>query len=259
MPSNTISVYQQALTLAGLTQDQAVIYEFLLKNGKLTARKISQNTPYKRSLVYKYLEDLVKKGLVMRHDEIGKVSVFEPVHPLKLKDFAEKQEEQAKNAQQALDAVLGQMTSDFNLISGRPGVRFFEGKNGIIKIYEEMLAHGQNIESIEDKGEMAAFIPDYVKEFIKKRIKKGLRNRVIAPSDNPINVSSESELREVRSIATSKFPFKMDVKIAGRLVSFITFQKENPVGVLVDSQEIADNFRLLFETLWECLATTKPA
>jgi len=252
-------MYEQTLSLAGLTPDQATVYEVLLKNGPQTARKVSQITPFKRSLVYKHLEDLQKLGLVARHDEVGKVSVFEPAHPLKLKELTEKQETQAKSAQIALESILGSMTSDFNLVSGKPGVQFFEGKPGIIKLYEQILAHGQNIDSIEDKGEMVSFFPDYVKEFIAKRIKKGLHNRVIAPSNSPINVSSEKELRETRLVETARFPFRMDIKIAGRLVSLITFQKEHPVGVLVDNQEIADNFRLLFDLLWNLLENKNPA
>ena len=233
------------------------MYETLLKNGPSPARKIAQNSPYKRSLVYKILDELITMGLATKKDEIGKVSVFEPAHPLKLKDLAEKKAEAARQAQSGLDSVLASLVSDFNLVSGKPGVQFFEGKAGIIKLYEQILAHGQNIDSIEDKGEMMAFFPDYVKEFINKRIKKGLHNRVIAPSDNPINVSSEQELRETRFIETAKFPFRMDIKIAGRLLSLITFQKEHPVGVLVDNQEIADNYRLLFTLLWNFLGQAK--
>lgn len=246
-------MYEQTLTLTGLTAEQAAVYEALLKSGPSPARKIAQNTPYKRTLVYKILEDLQKLGLVARRDEVGKVSIYEPTHPLKLKELAEKRQEQARNAQTALEGIFGQLTSDFNLISGKPGVKFYEGKEGIIKIYETLLAHGSNIDSIEDKGEMAGFIPEYSHNYPKERVKRNIFNRVIAPSDNPINATSEKEMRETRFIPTDQFPFRMDIKIAGRLVSLITFQKENADGVLVDNEEIAENFRLLFELLWKLL------
>ena len=57
-------------------------------------------------------------------------------------------------------------------------------------------------------------------------------------------------MRETKFLATALFPFRMDIKIAGRLVSLITFKKDSTVGVLIDNQEIADNFQILFELLW---------
>lgn len=243
--------YQQSLIQAGLSEEQALIYEYLVKNGPQTAGKISTSTPLKRGLVYKILDNLVNSGLAIKHDSPGKVAIFEPAHPLKLKELAEKKEADAKNAQEALKGVLEKMTIDYNLISGRPGVKFYEGIDGITNIYDSLLEQGKPIDSFEDKGEMIALIPEYAKAYPKRRVKLGITNRVIAPSDNPINQTDESLMRETRFIPTKDFPFRMDVKIAGRLVSLITFQKENPVGVLIDNQEIAENFRILFEMVWK--------
>ena len=248
------SPYQQSLIQAGLTPEQAIIYEFLIKNGPQPAGKVSLKTPLKRGLVYKLLEQLVESGLVIKKDEPEKVAIFEPAHPLKLKELAEKKEEQAKNAQEALKGVLEKLTLDYNLISGKPGVKFYEGQEGIIKVYEQLLEQGANIDSIEDKGEMAAFIPEYSKNYPWRRVRRNIFNRVVAPSDNTINPTDPKQMRETRFIPTAEFPFRMDIKIAGRLVSLITFQKENPIGILIDNQEVADNFKMLFELVWKKLA-----
>lgn len=251
-------MYETTLIQAGLNPEQAAVYEVLLKIGPSPARKISQNSPYKRSLVYKILDELVALNLASKKDEVGKISMFEPAHPMKLKELTEKKAEAAKQAQSALDSVLSDLTLAYGMISGRPGVKFYEGRDGIIKIYEEILKSGSPIDSIEDKGEMAAFIPEYFPQFIKKRVKLGIRNRVIVPADNKINIDSQAELRETRFIPTAQFPFRMDIKITDRFVSLVTFQKEHPVGVLIDNQEIADNFRMLFEFVWKSLET-KPS
>ncbi len=76
---------------------------------------------------------------------------------------------------------------------------------------------------------------------------------MIAPSNNPINPTSPQELRETRFVPTAQFPFRMDIKIAGGLVSLITFQKENPVGVLIENKEIGENYKILFDLLWKLL------
>lgn len=61
-----------------------------------------------------------------------------------------------------------------------PKVRFFEGKEGLIELYWEILELRTPIDSFEDKVEMAAFIP----EFIETRINRKIFNRVICPAEN---------------------------------------------------------------------------
>jgi hypothetical protein len=50
-------------------------------------------------------------------------------------------------------------------------------------------------------------IPDFVDYFIGERKKKKIYNRVICPSNNPINKESKEELRSVKMIDEKLFPF----------------------------------------------------
>ncbi len=184
METANTSTYLTSLTQAGLTYSQAEVYEILIKNGPLRASKIHNKSDLKRSLVYKVLGELLEMDLVTKDEPPRKVAIFSPRHPAKLKDLAEKAEDRAKTAQIVLGGILGQMSSDFNLAVGKPGVQFYEGKEGIIKIYETLLGQKQNIDSFEDKGEMVEFLGNYTKTFTKKRIQNKIFNRVIAPSEN---------------------------------------------------------------------------
>lgn len=244
------TMYEQALMQAGLTKEQAVVYETLAQTGALKAGTVSRRVDLKRGLTYKVLEELIVLGLVSKEDT-GGVARFAPAHPAELRKVAEKKERQARDAQQALDGALPQLTSGYNLAFHRPGIEFFEGKEGLVRMYERLLAAGKAIDSIEDSGEMTRLLGDYVQQFIAKRVHAGITNRVVAPSDNPINPSSPRELRETHFVPTAELPFRMDIKIAGDLVTLATFQKEHPVGVLLENPEIAENFRLLFNYLWK--------
>ena len=127
-------MYEKTLEQIGLSPNQAAIYEILIKNGPLSAGKIAQKSPLKRGLVYKILEELAAMNIVEKLEEPKKVAVFRANHPLKLKDLAENKEQKARDSIKILESLLPSLTSDFNLISGRPGVKFYEGKEGIIKI-----------------------------------------------------------------------------------------------------------------------------
>ncbi|NMB48057.1 hypothetical protein GYA13_01250 [Candidatus Kuenenbacteria bacterium] len=252
--NSPVSTEQPVLTQLGLSDKEAEIYQIMLRHGKTPASKILPETTLKRTTVYSILEELVQKGIVEK-DESGAIIEFRAKHPYALKEYLESRVIQIKTAESKLDAVLPEFISFYNSAQNRPGVKFYEGKEGIIKIYEELLRQGKNIDSIEDKGELADFIPDYSKSYPQKRVKRNIFNRVIAPSDNPINPTNEQDMRETKFIPTSQFPFRMDVKIAGQLVSLITFKKDNPAGVLIDNQELAENFKLLFEMIWGFLGT----
>lgn len=243
---------ENILIQAGLSEEQALAYQSLLEKGPQRASDLSKWTGIKRGLIYKVLEQLESMALVSKQGGPGTVAVFSPAHPsLLLSNIERKEKEIALNKEMLLSSI-GSLSSKYNLIIGKPNIQFFEGKEGIIKIYEKVLNSGtKSIDSFEDKGEMSAFIPEYISQFISKRIKLGIKNRVIAPSDNPANVNSEKELRETKFIATDLFPFTMDIKITDKLISIITFQKNNPVGILIDNEEIASNFGKLFNLVWE--------
>lgn len=236
----------------GLNKNEAQIYQLLLEKGPLGVKPILFNTKLKRGNAYYHLDSLEKKGLVETTTERGR-TIFIAKHPEQLGLLLAKQKTALATAEEELGKNLPELRSMFQLATTKPGVKFYEGKEGIIKIYEDLLAQGANIDSFEDKGEMAAFIPEYAKQFIAKRVRKNIFNRVIAPSNNPINISTPKELRETRNVPVAQFPFRMDIKIAGNEVSLISFQKDNPIGILIENKEITDNFKMLFELLWKLL------
>lgn len=250
-------MYTELLTQAGLSEKEAATYEKLLELGSTTVGKLIKTLPYKRGDLYNILGSLRNKGLASEGLAKG-IMTFTVESPEKITDLLKAEDEKRDRIRKSVTSTLPDLKSLYNLSMNKPGVRFFEGMEGIIQVYEQLLANGQNIDSFEDKGEMAHFIPEYSSKYPARRAKRKIFNRVIAPSDNLINTSDPSLLRETRFLPTEKFPFRMDIKIAERLVSLITFQKESPVGVLVDNSEIADNFRILFQAFWDLLGRPTP-
>src|SRR3989344_5551683 len=215
-------MYEQPLIQAGLSKEQASVYEALLKLGPSPARKIAQNSPYKRSLVYKILDELIAAGLATKKDEVGKVSVFDPAHPLKLKEFAEKKTEAARQAQTALDGILGQMASDFNLFSGKPGVQFYEGIEGVNKITADSLLARGIIYSYVDNEAVSKYVPKINDEYVKKRERLGIMKKMITVDGEYIRRKIKSynpAVSEVRVIPNT-FPFVSVMQIYGNKVSY---------------------------------------
>lgn len=251
------NMYEQSLQQAGLTPDQALIYEVLLKNGPLKASKVHQKTPLKRGWVYKILEDLAKMGLVEKKEEPGKVAIFSPAHPLKLRDLAETKERQAKDAQVALAGILPDITSVYNLIIGKPGVRFFEGLEGVKKVLDDALINNtqKSILSLSDAAGYATYLKDWNTEyFAPKRKKLGIFEKVIIPNHPKaiewLSGYQSKEVTEFLFIDHNLYPFKTEVSIYEKKVSFVTFSERAHIGVIIENGEIHETMKTFFNFMW---------
>ena len=245
-------MYDSSLEKAGLTGSQARVYEALLNRGRLPAGEISRLSGLKRGLTYKVLEELEKLGLVQKNESRRGVAEFEPRHPARLTELAENREREARNAQSILAGIIGQLTSDFNLISGRPSVLFYEGREAVLKIAADSLTATDEILSYIGNEALDKYWPKENRAYVKKRIEKRIRKRLISP-DTPytreIAVRFPDQLIESRVIPASQ-TLETVVQIYGNKVSFLTLGGEATVGIIVDDHYIAKMHRTIFEYVW---------
>ena len=136
------------LEKSGLTPDQAKIYSFLLSNGLSPAKLISKQTSIGRALTYKVLDQLIELDLAEKRENLGKITMFFPKHPSKIKDLVEKEKTAANEAISMLSKVMPSLSSNYNLLFGKPNVQFYEGIKGLNLIYDDILENNQNISII---------------------------------------------------------------------------------------------------------------
>lgn len=245
-------MYEQTLEKAGLNFDQAVVYEVLLKSGALPAGEISKKANLKRGLTYKVLDELEKLGLVNKNTK-GKVLRFEPAHPLKLKELAEQKEQSAKVAQEALGGIIANLTSDFNLISGKPGVRYYEGKEAVRVLGDDSLQSKTDILTYIDSELMDKYLAKENAAYIKERVARGLRKRIIAPN-TPYNRALKERFTErfaaARLVDDFAGPFTTVTQIYDNSISYLTLHAGTLIGVIVENAAISQMHRLIFEKLW---------
>lgn len=248
-------MYESTLTRSGLTEIQAAIYEVLLKNGPMPAGTLAKKAALKRGITYKALGELEGLGLVEKKE--GAVALFAPAHPVRLKELAEEKELEAQNAQVALQSTLTSLISDFNLISGKPGVRFYEGKLGAQTVADDSLTARGEIYSYIDNEAVNRHIPDINKKYIQKRDDLKLKKKMIT-LDTPYMrqriLSLNPNTTEVRVIP-GKYPFAAVMQIYDNKVSYITLDSEKIIGIIIDNPAIAKMHRALFEYAW---STAKP-
>ena len=245
-------MHEPLLTQIGLEPDQAAIYEIMLKAGPSPARKIALQAPYKRPYVYKVLKELIALGLAEKKEEREKVAVFSPLHPVKLREIAQKKLEAAQLAKTRLDNTLGTLISDFNLISGKPGVQFFEGKEGVEKVSLDSLTTKDEILTIVDSESTDKYIRDVDSDYIKKREKLGIKKRILAPDSESIRLAAQKYKKEFTQIKIlpRELTFSTATQIYDDKVSLITMREQGMIAVLIQDPLIAETQKKMFEFAW---------
>jgi len=246
-------MYKDTLISTGLSEEEAEIYAILLKKGPLPAGTINKETPIKRGLVYKTLDRLVEAGLVKKHDEDGKVAMFTPSHPSSLVSILEEKQRVLEASRTHLNTALQSMSSDYNLSSGKPGIQFFEGINGMKNIYDDILAIGKDFHLVR-----SIFEPTYknkvepvVLDFIKKRVRKGNWAIALTPNDlsneerENLKTKDEEHLMNRTFVDVNQYTSPVEIDIYDNKVAFLSFGKEL-IGTIIESPQIAQAMRELF-------------
>lgn len=247
-------MFNEFLTKSGLTKDQARIYETLLESGALPARRICLKTTLGRPLVYKVLDQLIELGLVQKNEELSKVTLFFPSHPQKVKEVFEKKMQEMKATASALGGVMGQMTSAFNLISGKPNVQFFEGLDGVKKVLEDSLETDGEILSYADIESIEKHISKLNEWYVGQREKRQIKKRgfVLDTEWNRKFLSDYyTNITDTKFIKADTAPFKTVMQIYENKISYITLDENTMIGVIIEDKNIAKMHKYLFESLWK--------
>lgn len=249
------------LIQTGLSTNQAKVYLALLKTGATKAGTIVNSTGMKRGLIYKTLEELIMIDLAEKKGDGETVAKFFPKHPAKLRDFVEQKKKTASDAAIVLDGVLPSLVSQFNIVSGQPGITVCEGLEGVEKVLNDSLSNPEEVVyTYGDIESVMRYIPDISLRYVKKREQLGIEKKVMlldAPKAREFMRNYHRVVTEVKFIVPEASPFKSVMEIYNGKVSYITFGENTMIGVIIDDATIYTMHRTIFEFFWKKLEPTK--
>lgn len=247
---------EKILIEAGLSEEQSAIYSALLDKGPMKAGAISSWTGIKRGLIYKVLDQLENMGLVTQKGGEGTVAVFAPEHPSALAQIMDRKEKSIALAKETLTYALGSLSSKFNLLSGKPNVQFFEGKEGIKKVLEDTLntTKGTEICAYGDIESILKYIPDINEEYSRRREKLGIKKRgflVDTPKSREIVKYYHTDTTINKFIKYNVMEIETIMQIYENKISYITLKENSMIGVIIDDPFIYKMQKAVFDHLWE--------
>ncbi len=243
------------LQSVGLDSKQSQLYVAGLQIGTAPASQYAQSTGINRITAYNLLEELVHRGYFTMVRKV-RSKWYAPVAP----EYVAL--EARKNAE-ALERVLPELRSLQGSKYRKPRVRFFEGWEGVKHVYEDTLTTNGELLNFANSTVVRTFWPRYDLEYVNERVKRGIHLRGIAPDDvtgRKVHGEDREQLREIRLVPASDFDFKNEIKIYDQKMAIISFAEEESAmfAVIIESKEVAETQRQIFEMAWRYAATTTP-
>jgi len=239
--------YLKSLSKLGFNQKEQEVYFALLQLEKATANEIAYKSKVKRPTTYDILYRLVSEGFIAEVTENNKMKFVArpPENLLNLID----------NRKKELQDDLPELLSIYNTKVNKPKVAYFEGLEGIIQLYEDTLL------TLESGDEILAYfceyeVPEhdkYMHDYVLRRAKRGIRARGIGPNRPGVREftrKNKAQLRVTKLVNPKEYNLKNEINIYANKIFIISFKPEL-FGVMIESKEVADTQRAIFEMAWQ--------
>lgn len=152
--------------------------------------------------------------------------------------------------------ILPELLSITNLLEKKPSIQYFEGDEGIKRVYEDTLSYpNQEILVWISSEAVDCFNEDYLWKYAEKRKRNKIWQRSIGP-DNKITrhlkITDEKYLRQSRLVSKDEMPFEVEINIyGGRFIGIMSFKEE--IGLIIESKKIYNTLKSIFEMNWRTL------
>ena len=239
-----------------------LVFTTLARLGSQPASIIAQRSELNRATTYAILESLMQRGFVSKivKDNVQSFSTITPpkiLELMKVKKFEIERQERHLNS--VMPSLMGMMAPH----PTAPKVTYFEGEEGVKNVMEETLKSSETLLCycpLENwlNGPLAYYIRDYV--YRRTQIVK-IPNRVLE-CDTPtarafLYMESPPEFTEHRFIPQNVLFSHSEVNIFDNKVAMVSLLPGHMFGVIIESQEIADTQKAIFELAW--MGATKVA
>ncbi len=238
----------------GLSENGAKVYTSMLELGPATVMEISAKAGVNRPTTYFQIEALKKLGLVSTQTK-GKKQLFIAEAPEQLEFMIDRQRSELDQKKEELSKIMPELEGMFNLAGEKPQVRFFEGKEGLMKMQDELIrVSPKEVIGFAATGPILNIFPDHVKKYSSRRVKKGIKAKTIYtdPRGAVLKRNDEEMLREAKYVSPEEFPFKSDITIYNDNIALSALEGKT-VGVIITHKELAESFKALFNLLWKYL------
>ena len=130
--------FQNTLLELGLNAEEARVYDALLEIGQSVVSPIAALAKVNRTTCYNVLESLASKKLVSKSNYRGKIS-YGAEDPSRIVHNLENEKKQLELKVQLAKNYSGELTKRFTQKYTKPIIKYVEGLDGLIELYDDSL------------------------------------------------------------------------------------------------------------------------
>ena len=241
------------LSSLGLTEQEGEIYLAILQGRGDTALPISRHLGLARTKVYRLLDSLISKKMVIT--KLGdRGSRFLATPPDDLSIILEDRQHKLDQLKSSLPSLQDTLASLASSTKDSSQVLYYHNLDGIKQI---------TYNSLRAKGELLTYELGLMDSFMSHAEAEKLRDRFV---DNKINIRTLTNLVkmdawtdnaemvskywEIRHLPPQGKPFQFEILIYNDVYCLYRYTEGVAFAVEIHSQELADMQRQLFEYLW---------
>lgn len=235
-----------AIEQLGYSPHEVRVYLAALELGGSTATDIAEKAKMPRTTVNLTIDSLHRKGLLDAYLQHRR-KIWTAVHPNKLLI-------RLKEHEAALRTVLPELQSLHRDTDTKPAVRTYSGAEEIRQIMNDILETKHHLSAIHLWDEWVALLGrGYMDDFIETRVRQNIRTRLLVPKTKTSLALKEKDAKELR--ITQFLPDGVTIDnsnfIYGNKVAIISVKSKQPVGILIEDEDISHTMRVFFDSLWK--------
>ena len=234
----------------GFSSEEVDAYIALLEIGGGFVSSIARKAGAHRVTTYNTLENLRKKGFVKYTKRKG-VKYYYAINPQVILNQIEDRYETAKDlVPELLDL---QEAHHF-----KPKIQFFEGVDEVANILTDLLNSDGEVLGFINYEMAANIFEDYVKDYYATAMKVGKKFRLLCPNDEfhsryikeNLKERVDAGILEIFAVNPEMFPVKNAQYIYDDKVATISLEKDEMIGVIIESMSNAETSRSIFKLAW---------
>lgn len=235
---------REILEELGLNKREISIYLNLLKEKISTPTKIAKQTNINRTTVYLDLDNLIQKGLVSSFTKNSKKH-FQAVNPNKILEILEEKKEKVKS-------ILPQLKGLYSP-SSILNVELFEGKEGVKKVYEDILSFKQDFLVLGATGKSFDILKYYYPHILKKAKDLKIKENCIANFSAKKSMDKHpKEIIEVKYLPKGKNS-KTTTIIYSNKIAHLSLNEDKIYIILITEDFLNESYKNYFNTMWSML------
>ena len=230
----------------GFTERESQIYELLLRLGESPVSAILKATGAHPQVIYRTIDNLVNKGLVISVKRKNKtyVSAENP------KQLEKLEEEKLRKLRQSIPELTA-----LQKVSKKEVIRISRGEEAVralrLRGIEELPKNGTYYIIGGSGDRFYKVMGEHYEEIERKRIKKKIDRKLITFASQKEKLEKNDLFRELAEFRylSDEHPVESSTNIFGNTVAIIIWSAD-PIVITIESKEVAESYKKYFYILW---------